>query len=80
MKAAFSLIRRDLLLARRQGGALVTALGFYLIIVSALPLGLGPDLNLLSRIAPGVLWVAVLLSGLLTLDSLYRSDVEDGSL
>ena len=66
MRQALALIRRDLLLARRQGGALVTALGFYLVIVSALPLGLGPDLNLLSRIAPGVLWVALLLAALLS--------------
>jgi heme exporter protein B len=80
MKAALSLIRRDLLLARRQGGALVTALGFYLIIVSAIPLGLGPDLNLLSRIAPGVLWVALLLSSLLSADRMFHEDHEDGSL
>jgi heme exporter protein B len=80
MKAVLSLIRRDLLLARRQGGALVTALGFYLIIVSAIPLGLGPDLNLLSRIAPGVLWVALLLSSLLSADRMFHEDHEDGSL
>lgn len=80
MRAALSLIGRDLLLARRQGGALVTALGFYLIIVSAIPLGLGPDLNLLSRIAPGVLWVALLLSSLLSADRMFHEDHEDGSL
>ena len=80
MKAALSLILRDLLLTRRQGGALVTALGFYLIIVSAIPLGLGPDLNLLSRIAPGVLWVALLLSSLLSADRMFHEDYEDGSL
>jgi heme exporter protein B len=80
MSAFLSLIRRDLLLARRQGGALITALGFYLIIVSAMPLGLGPDLNLLSRIAPGVLWVALLLSSLLSADRMFHEDHEDGSL
>ncbi len=80
MTAALTLIRRDLLLARREGGALVTALGFYLIIVSAIPLGLGPDLKLLSRIAPGVLWVALLLSSLLSADRMFHEDHEDGSL
>ena len=80
MSAFFSLIARDLRLARRQGGAVSTALGFYLIIVTALPLGLGPDLNLLSRIAPGVLWVALLLSSLLSADRMFHDDYEDGSL
>ncbi len=80
MSAFLSLIARDLQLARRQGGAVSTALGFYLIIVAALPLGLGPDLNLLSRIAPGVLWVALLLSSLLSADRMFHDDHEDGSL
>jgi heme exporter protein B len=75
-----ALIRRDLELARRQGGALATALGFYLVIVATLPLGLGPDLNLLSRIAPGVLWVALLLSSLLSADRMFHEDYEDGAL
>jgi len=80
MKAFLALILRDLRLARREGGAFVTALGFYLIVVAILPLGLGPDLNLLSRIAPGILWVALLLSALLTLDRIFHNDFEDGSL
>jgi heme exporter protein B len=80
MNGFFALIRRDLNLARRQGGALATALGFYLVIVATLPLGLGPDLNLLSRIAPGVLWVALLLSSLLSADRMFYEDYEDGSL
>lgn len=80
MKAFLALIGRDLSIARRQGGAVSTALGFYLIIVATLPLGLGPDLNLLSRIAPGVLWVALLLSALLSADRMFHDDYEDGSL
>ncbi|MGF1619545.1 MAG: heme exporter protein CcmB [Rhodomicrobiaceae bacterium] len=80
MKPFLALIGRDLQLARRQGGAVSTALGFYLIIVATLPLGLGPDLNLLSRIAPGVLWVALLLSALLSADRMFHDDHEDGSL
>ena len=80
MTAFLALIANELRLARRQGGALATALGFYLIVVAALPLGLGPDLNLLSRIAPGVLWVALLLSALLTADRMFQDDYEDGML
>ncbi len=80
MTAFLALIGRDLRLFRRQGGAISTALGFYLIIIATLPLGLGPDLNLLSRIAPGVLWVALLLSSLLSADRMFHDDYEDGSL
>jgi heme exporter protein B len=80
MSAFFALLVRDLRLAVRQGGALGTALGFYLIVVAMLPLGLGADLNLLSRIAPGVLWIALLLSALLSLGRVFESDYEDGSL
>lgn len=75
-----ALIARDLRLAMRDGGALGTALGFNLIVVTLLPLGLGPDLNLLGRIAPGVLWIALLLSALLSLARLFETDLEDGSL
>jgi len=80
MSAFLALVRRDLRLAWREGGAVVTALGFYLLVVSVLPLGLGPDLNLLARIAPGVLWVALLLSALLSLDRMFHADHEDGTL
>jgi heme exporter protein B len=74
------LVRRDLTLAFRDGGAIGTALGFYLIVVTMLPLGLGPDLKLLSRIAPGMLWIALLLAALLSLSRLFEADDEDGSL
>ena len=80
MKAFATLVARDLRLAVRQGGALGTALGFYMIVVTLLPLGLGTDLNLLSRIAPGVLWIALLLSALLSLPRIFGADYEDGSL
>ena len=60
MTGFWALLKRDLTLAVREGSALGTALGFYLVVVAMLPLGLGPDLKLLSRIAPGVpgRWVA----------------------
>jgi heme exporter protein B len=73
-------LRRDLLIAWKEGGSIGIALGFYLIVVTMLPLSLGPDLNLLSRIAPGLLWVALLLSALLSLGRLFEIDLEDGSL
>lgn len=75
-----SLVRRDLKLAVREGGALGTALGFYLIVVALMPLSLGPDLNLLARIASSVLWVALLLSALLSLPRVFDADFEDGTL
>jgi heme exporter protein B len=75
-----TLLKRDLRLAVREGGAVGTALGFYLVVVALIPLGLGPDLKLLSRIAPGVLWIALLLSALLSLGRVFETDHEDGSL
>ena len=77
---ARALLGREVRLAVREGGALGTALGFYLVVVAMLPLGLGPDLALLGRIAPGVLWVALLLSALLSLPRLFEADTDDGSL
>lgn len=80
MGAFAAIIRRDLALALRQGGGGGLAVAFFLIIVTLLPLGIGPDLNLLGRIAPGLLWVALLLATLLTLDRMFHADFEDGTL
>ena len=80
MKPFWYLVQRDLLLAWKEGGTVGVALGFYLIVVTLLPLGIGPDLNLLARIAPGVLWVALLLAALLSLGRMFETDLEDGSL
>ena len=80
MSAFTALLARDLHLAVREGSALGAALGFYLIVVAMLPLGLGPDMALLSRIAPGLLWLALLLAALLSLGRLFEADLEDGSL
>jgi heme exporter protein B len=80
MTAFLLLLRRELRIAVREGGAVGTALGFFLILVALLPLGLGPDLNLLSRIAPGVLWIGLLLAALLSLGRMFETDHEDGSL
>ncbi len=80
MNAIWALIRRDLTLSLRQGGGAGTALGFFLTVVVLLPLGLGPDQALLQRIAPGALWIALLLSVLLSADRIFQQDFEDGSL
>jgi heme exporter protein B len=80
MKAFAELVRRDLRIAWKEGGAIGVALGFYVVVVTLLPLGIGPDLNLLTRIAPGVLWVALLLAALLSLGRMFETDLEDGSL
>ena len=76
----FALIRRDLLLALRSGGGFGLALGFYLILVVLLPLALGPDTSMLSAIAPGLLWIGALLSALLSLERIFSTDFEDGTL
>ncbi|NOU05257.1 MAG: heme exporter protein CcmB [Hyphomicrobiaceae bacterium] len=75
-----ALIWRDITLAARDGSALGTALGFFLIVIALIPLGLGPDINLLMRIAAGVLWVALLLAALLSMGRLFANDFDDGSL
>jgi heme exporter protein B len=80
VSAFLTLVRRDLKLAMREGGAIGTALGFFLVVVAMMPLGLGPDLNLLTRIASGVLWIALLLAALLSLGRIFETDYEDGSL
>ena len=74
------LIGRELTLALRGGiGTLMTVV-FFVIAVTLFPLGVGPELGLLSRIAPGAIWVAALLAALLSLDRLFVADHEDGSL
>lgn len=72
--------RRDLRLVWRRRGDAAQPMLFAVMVVALFPLALGADPQQLARIAPGVVWVAVLLAGLLALDSLYRGDLEDGSL
>jgi heme exporter protein B len=80
VKPALALLARDLRLSWREGGAIGVALGFYLVVIVITPLGLGPDLNLLARIAPGILWVALLLAALLSAGRIFANDYEDGAL
>ncbi len=78
--AFLRLIGRELTLAVRGGIGTLMAVVFFVIAVTLFPLGVGPELGLLSRIAPGAVWVAALLAALLSLDRLFVADHEDGSL
>lgn len=75
-----ALLLRDLRLAIRSGGGFGLGLAFALIVVTLVPLGVGPEPAVLARIAPGILWVAALLACLLSLDRIFALDHEDGSL
>lgn len=75
-----SLLRRDLTLAYRHRAEFANPLVFFVIVVSLFPLGLSPESSLLQKIAPGVIWVAALLAAMLSLDSIFRSDFDDGAL
>ncbi|MFZ5836376.1 MAG: heme exporter protein CcmB [Pseudomonadota bacterium] len=75
-----SLVIRDLILATRIGGGGAMALGFFIVGAALYPLGIGPELILLRRIAPGILWATALLACLLSLDRLFQADEEDGTL
>ncbi len=78
---AFKLVlTRDLVIAFRHKDDFLNPLLFFIIIITLFPLGIGPETSTLSRIAPGVVWVAALLSTLLSLDRLFKSDHLDGSL
>jgi heme exporter protein B len=79
-RAFLALVVRDLRLAARVGGSGALGLVFFLMIVTVVPFALGPDLNLLSRIGPAILWLAAVLATLIGLDRLFQADAEDGSL
>ena len=80
MNAFIAIVRRDLLLAARRKSEVLTALFFFMIVVSLFPLGIGPETAMLRRIAPGVLWVAALLAAMLSLGRLFATDHQDGTL
>jgi len=78
--ALSALLWRDVALARKQGSGLGAALSFILAVVVLVPLSVGPDLNLLARLAAGLMWLALLLAVLLTADRIFQQDLEDGTL
>ena len=79
-KAFMLFLKRDLMIAIRHKDDMLNPLLFFVIVITLFPLGIGPEANILSRIAPGIIWVAALLSSLLSLDRLFKSDHNDGSL
>ena len=74
------IVQRELRLALRKGAEIANPLWFFLIVITLFPLGIGPEPQMLARIAPGVVWVAALLSSLLAMDRLFRDDWQDGAL
>jgi heme exporter protein B len=80
MQVFGALLRRDLLLAFRHRGELLNPLLFFSLVVTLFPLGVSPEPSVLKTMAPGVIWIAVLLAGLFSLEGLFRSDFEDGTL
>ena len=75
-----ALLVRDMRIAVRVGGGALMGALFFLIVVTMMPFAVGPDLNLLARIGPAILWLGALLASLLALDRLFSTDYEDGSL
>lgn len=75
-----AILLRDMRLAMRAGGGFGLGLAFFLIVVVLVPFGVGPESELLGKIAPGILWVGALLACLLSLDRIFALDFEDGSL
>jgi len=80
MTALCALLVRDMRLAVRVGGGALIGVLFFLLVVTIIPFAIGPDLALLARIGPAILWLGALLASLLGLDRLIASDFEDGSL
>ena len=80
MKALRALLVRDMRIAVRIGGGALMGVLFFLTVVTLMPFAIGPDLALLRRIGPAILWIGALLASLLALDRLFAADHEDGSL
>ena len=80
MKCFLVLVRRDLSLALRQGSDAAMALMFFVIVVTLFPLAVGPEPGVLERISSGIVWVAALLAAMLSLDRMFQTDYDDGSL
>jgi heme exporter protein B len=79
-RAFLILIRRDLMLAVRYRAEMANPVLFFILVTSLFPLGIGANPALLQAVAPGVIWVAALLAALLSIENVFRSDFEDGSL
>lgn len=79
-QAFFTLLQRDLKIAIRHRGDIFNPLLFFIMVVTLFPLGIGPEPQMLARVAPGIIWVAALLASMLSLERLFKADFSDGSL
>ncbi|GIU27184.1 MULTISPECIES: heme exporter protein CcmB [unclassified Shewanella] len=79
-KAFSTLLKRDLQIAVRHRGDIFNPLLFFVLVVTLFPLGIGPEPQVLTRVAPGIIWVAALLASMLSLERLFKADYADGSL
>ena len=80
MKAVAAVLQRDLRLAMRRKSEVLTAVFFFVVVASLFPLAIGPEPDMLRKIAPGILWVGALLASLLSLGRLFAADYQDGTL
>ena len=78
--AFFILFKRDLILSFRHRAEMINPLLFFVLVITLFPLAVGTSPELLKTMTPGVIWVAALLAAMLSLDGIFRSDFEDGSL
>ncbi|MGI2172474.1 heme exporter protein CcmB [Shewanella sp. MF05960] len=78
--AFMTLLQRDLRIAIRHRGDIFNPLLFFILVVTLFPLGIGPEPQVLTRVAPGIIWVAALLASMLSLERLFKADYNDGTL
>ncbi|MHC8492010.1 heme exporter protein CcmB [Thalassospira sp. SM2505] len=80
MNGFLAILQRDLRLALRQGADSVMVVAFFIVTTTLFPFGVGPEANILARIASGVIWVSALLAAMLSLERVFQTDYEDGTL
>ncbi|OSQ40813.1 heme exporter protein CcmB [Thalassospira mesophila] len=80
MKILMAILARDLRLALRQGADSIMVVAFFIVTTTLFPFGVGPEANILARIASGVIWVSALLAAMLSLERVFQTDFEDGTL
>ena len=80
MSAFWAVVQRDLVLAMRRKTEVITAVFFFVVVAAVFPLGIGPEINTLRLVAPGILWVGALLASMLSLGRLFAADFADGTL
>ena len=80
MSAFVAIVKRDLVLAMRRKNEVITSVFFFVVVAALFPLGIGPEMNTLRLVAPGILWVGALLASMLSLGRMFAADYADGTL